>query len=82
MHLYNTLKDQYVKESKRLTTMCLIFVVFCSKKPFFLKCLQHFFQVDMEPFIEKNIRIQSQRVGMDCGRENENSKMDGNRRSF
>ena len=57
-------------------------VVFCSKNPFFLMCLQHFFQVDMEPFIEKNLGIRSQRVGMDCERENDNSKIDDNRRRF
>ena len=51
-----------------------MFVVFYSKKTFFLKCLQHFFQVDMEPFIDKNIGIQSQRMGMDYGRENDKSK--------
>ena len=62
--------------------MKIMFVVSCSKKSFFLKCLQYFFQVDMEPFIEKNIGIRSQRVGMNCGREKNNSKMDDNRRSF
>ena len=59
-----------------------MFVAFCSKKTFFLKCLQYFFEVDMEPFIEKNVGIRSQRVGMDCGRESDNSTMDDNRRSF
>ena len=53
--------------------MYLMFFVFCSKNLFF-KCLQHFFQVDMEPFIEKNIGIRYQRVGMDYGRENDKSK--------
>ena len=36
----------------------------------------------MEPFIDKNVGIRSQRVGIDRGRENDNSKMDNNRRSL
>ena len=44
-----------------------MFVVFCSRKPFFLKCLQHFFQVDMEPLAEKNIGIWSNEWGWIVG---------------
>ena len=60
----------------------IFFFFVAQKKHFFLRVCNIFFQVDMEPLIEKNIGIRSQRVGMDCGRENDNSKMDDNRRSF
>ena len=34
-----------------------MFVVFHLKKPVILKILEHLFQIDMEPFIEKSTEI-------------------------